>query len=241
MRLYMNVPRAAIPAAPHKMGLESKAKTLERLIADKALNAVAIDMIAGPSEILIIADGKNDPAHLAADMLAQSEHDKLASAILITDSQDLAERVSAEIESQVVKLIRHDIARVSIDDNGAIVIVSEIADAVRIANDIAPEHLELCIDNPFEVLTRIRNAGSVFLGRHSPEALGDYYAGPNHTLPTMGTARFSSPLGVEDFVKRTQYIYYTDEALRCVAGDIEKFAESEGLTGHARSITIRTE
>ena len=201
---------------------------------------VAIDMIAGPSEILIIADGNNDPAHLAADMLAQSEHDRLASAILITDSEDLAGKVSAEIESQVVSLIRHDIARASIDNCGAIVIVKDIADAVRMANEIAPEHLELCIDNPFEVLTRIRNAGSVFVGRHSPEALGDYYAGPNHTLPTMGTARFSSPLSVDDFVKRSQYIYYTHEALDGAAPDIESFALSEGLTGHARSVTIRT-
>ena len=201
---------------------------------------VAIDMIAGPSEILIIADGNNDPAHLAADMLAQSEHDRLASAILITDSEDLAGKVSAEIESQVVSLIRHDIARASIDNCGAIVIVKDIADAVRMANEIAPEHLELCIDNPFEVLTRIRNAGSVFVGRLSPEALGDYYAGPNHTLPTMGTARFSSPLSVDDFVKKSQYIYYTHEALDGAAADIESFALSEGLTGHARSVTIRT-
>ena len=202
---------------------------------------VAIDMIAGPSEILIIADRNNDPAHLAADMLAQSEHDKLASAILITDSQDLAESVKAEIESQIVKLSRQDIARASIDDNGAIVIVKEIADSASIANDIAPEHLELCVDNPFEFLTKIRNAGSVFLGRHSPEALGDYYAGPNHTLPTMGTARFSSPLSVDDFVKKSQYVYYTQEALKGSARDIDRFAMSEGLTGHARSVTIRTE
>ena len=156
-------------------------------------------------------------------MLAQSEHDRLASAILITDSEDLAGKVSAEIESQVVKLVRHDIARASIDNCGAIVIVKDIADAVRMANEIAPEHLELCIDNPFEVLTRIRNAGSVFVGRHSPEALGDYYAGPNHTLPTMGTARFSSPLSVDDFVKKSQYIYYTHEALDGAAPDIESF------------------
>ncbi|MBQ7221062.1 MAG: histidinol dehydrogenase [Synergistaceae bacterium] len=202
---------------------------------------VAIDMIAGPSEILIIADKNNSPAHLAADMLAQSEHDKLASAILITDSQDLAGSVSGEIESQIVKLSRHDIARASIDDNGAIVIVKNIAEAVKIANEVAPEHLELCVDEPFEVMTRIRNAGSVFLGKNSPEALGDYYAGPNHTLPTMGTARFSSPLSVDDFVKKSQYIYYTEEVLRAAAGDIDRFAMSEGLTGHARSVTIRTE
>ena len=200
---------------------------------------VAIDMIAGPSEILIIADGDNNPAYIAADMLAQAEHDKLASAILITDSHELAEKVSREIEEQIVSLSRHDIARASIDTNGAIVIVKNLDEAAGIADDIAPEHLELCVDNPFEFMTKIRNAGSVFLGRHSPEALGDYYAGPNHTLPTMGTARFSSPLSVDDFVKKSQYIYYSQEALGLVTDDIDTFAQSEGLTGHARSVTIR--
>lgn len=200
---------------------------------------VAIDMIAGPSEILIIADKDNNPAYLAADMLAQSEHDKLASAILITRNKWLAKSVSCEIEVQIEKLSRYETARASIDNNGAIIIVKQMEDAVKLANDIAPEHLELCVDNPFEWLPKIRNAGSVFLGRDTPEALGDYYAGPNHTLPTMGTARFSSPLSVDDFVKKSQYIFYEHEALMRSADDIETFATSEGLTGHANSITVR--
>ena len=199
----------------------------------------AIDMIAGPSEILIIADRNNDPAHLAADMLAQSEHDRMARAILITNSRKLAKDVASEIETQIKKLKRHDIARDSIDHNGAIICVGHFYDSVELANEIAPEHLELCVENPFEFMTKIRNAGSIFLGRNSPEALGDYYAGPNHTLPTMGTARFSSPLSVDDFVKRSQYIYYTQDALNAACDDIDKFALSEGLTGHARSVTIR--
>ncbi len=202
---------------------------------------VAIDMIAGPSEILIIADKNNAASHIAADMLAQSEHDRLASAILITDSGQFAESVACEIEAQCAKLARHDIASESITKNGAIVLVKNLDEAAEIANDIAPEHLELCVVNPFEFMTKIRNAGSVFLGRHSPEALGDYYAGANHTLPTMGTARFSSPLSVEDFVKTSQYIYYSQAALDSVTEDIDMFAQSEGLTGHARSVTIRRE
>lgn len=200
---------------------------------------VDIDMIAGPSEILIIADGANNPSHIAADMLAQSEHDKSASAILITDSETFAREVSREIESQLSVLERREIATASVNSNGAIILVNSINEAARIANDIAPEHLELCVNNPFEYMTRITNAGSVFIGRNSPEALGDYYAGANHTLPTMGTARFSSPLGVDDFVKKSQYIYYSREALAEAADDVEAFALSEGLTGHARSITIR--
>ena len=199
----------------------------------------AIDMIAGPSEILVIADENNSPSNIAADLLAQAEHDKLASSILITDSKILAEKVRDEIENQITKLERCDIARASIDNNGAVILVENLKEAEDIANEIAPEHLELCVENPFESLTRIRNAGSVFLGRYSPEALGDYYAGANHTLPTMGTARFSSPLSVDDFVKKSQYIYYNEEALRKVSDDIEAFAKSEGLTGHANSITIR--
>ena len=202
---------------------------------------VAIDMIAGPSEILIIADGDNNPAYIAADMLAQAEHDKLASAILITDSRELAEKVSHEIEAQIASLSRHDIARASIDNNGAIVIVKDLDQAARITNDIAPEHLELCVENPFEYMTKIRNAGSIFLGKNSPEAVGDYFAGPNHTLPTMGTARFSSPLSVDDFVKKSQYIYFSEETLKHAAVYIDMFAQSEGLTGHARSVTIRRE
>ena len=204
---------------------------------------VSIDMIAGPSEILIIADKNNYPSHLAADMLAQAEHDKLARAILITNSMRIAKNVSAEIESQLMKLERHGIARESIDNNGRIIIVKNWDQACELANEIAPEHLEICVDDAFEWLAegRIRNAGSIFIGRYSPEALGDYYAGPNHTLPTMGTARFSSPLSVDDFVKKSQYIYYSSKALSEVADDIEKFANSEGLTGHANSIAIRKE
>ena len=200
---------------------------------------VAIDMIAGPSEIVIVADENNNPAHLAADMLAQAEHDRLASSILITTSRSLAENVSAQIEAQIVRLERHDIARAAIDDNGAIILVGDVDQAIRLANDFAPEHLELCVEGAFERLPQIRNAGSVFVGGYSPEALGDYFAGPNHTLPTMGTARFSSPLSVDDFVKKSQYIYYSKYALAEAAGDIEAFANSEGLTGHAESITVR--
>jgi len=202
---------------------------------------VSIDMIAGPSEILIIADENNNPAFIAADMLAQAEHDKLASAILITNSENFAEKVANEIEIQVEKLLRCDIARASIDTNGKIILVENLDDAVKISNEIAPEHLEICVENPFEWLTegKIKNAGSVFLGKNSPEALGDYFAGPNHTLPTMGTARFSSPLSVDDFVKKSQYIFYTNDALKKVSDDIAKFAQSEGLTGHANSVLIR--
>lgn len=200
---------------------------------------VSIDMIAGPSEILIIAGYNSEASFIAADMLAQAEHDKLATSILITTSRKLAKDVNAHIESQIQKLERYDIARESIDNNGAIIVVSSLNKAAEIANEIAPEHLELYVDSPFEMMTRIRNAGSVFLGRHSPEALGDYYAGANHTLPTMGTARFASPLSVEDFVKKSQYIYYNEEAFREDAEDIVKFAVSEGLTGHANSAAIR--
>ena len=202
---------------------------------------VSIDMIAGPSEILVVADGKSNPAYVAADLLSQAEHDKVASAVLVTDSAELAEKVSAEIEKQIPQLIRSEIARVSIDQNGKIIVAEDLRAAIEIANEIAPEHLELCVDNPFDYLDSIRHAGSVFLGRNCPEALGDYLAGPNHTLPTQGTARFSSPLSVDDFVKKTQYTYYTKEALARVARDVATFAEKEGLTGHARSATIRTE
>ncbi len=202
---------------------------------------VSIDMIAGPSEIMIIADGKSDPAVAAADLLSQAEHDRNASAVLATDSPELAEAVCAELERQIPLLDRAEIARASIDSNGKIIICSGIKEAVRIANGIAPEHLELCLDNPFDWLDGIRHAGSVFLGRNCPEALGDYFAGPNHTLPTSGTARFSSPLGVDDFVKKTQYTYYTPDALAKVAEDVAYFARKEGLTGHARSALIRGE
>ena len=202
---------------------------------------VSIDMIAGPSEILVVADGKSNPAYVAADLLSQAEHDKVASAVLVTDSAELAEQVSAEIEKQIPQLIRAEIARASIDQNGKIIVAEDLRAAIEIANEIAPEHLELCVDNPFDYLDSIRHAGSVFLGRNCPEALGDYLAGPNHTLPTQGTARFSSPLSVDDFVKKTQYTYYTKDALERVAQDVAAFAEKEGLTGHARSAVIRTE
>ncbi|MBR4466781.1 MAG: histidinol dehydrogenase [Clostridia bacterium] len=202
---------------------------------------VSIDMIAGPSEILIVADGKTDPAVAAADLLSQAEHDRMASAVLVTDSAEFASSVSAEIERQIPLLERADIARASIDANGKIIVADSIERAISIANEIAPEHLELCLDNPFDYLDEVRNAGSVFMGRHCPEALGDYYAGPNHTLPTGGTARFSSPLSVDDFVKKMQYTYYTADALNAVAEDVAFFARKEGLTAHARSALIRTE
>ena len=202
---------------------------------------VSIDMIAGPSEILCIADGASDASHVAADMLSPAEHDRMASAVLVTDSMELALAVQAEIERQLKLLSREEIARTSIETNGKIIVTDSIAEAIDIANDIAPEHLELCVDDPFAYADDIRNAGSVFLGRYCPEALGDYYAGPNHTLPTSGTARFASPLSVDDFIKKTQYIYYTESALAGAAKDIAVFAEKEGLTGHARSALIRTE
>ena len=202
---------------------------------------VSIDMIAGPSEILAVADGKSNPAHLAADLLSQAEHDKMATAVLVTDSEELAQNVSDEIEKQLPLLERRDIARVSIDQNGKIIIADDLRKAIDIANEIAPEHLELCLDNPFDYLDSIRHAGSVFMGRNCPEALGDYLAGPNHTLPTQGTARFSSPLSVDDFVKKTQYTYFTAEALSRVAEDVAVFARKEGLTGHAKSAMIRLE
>lgn len=201
---------------------------------------VSIDMIAGPSEILIIADGKSDARTVAADMLSQAEHDRNASAVLITDSQDLAEKVRAELEEQLPLLPRYDIARASIDTNGKIIIVDSISSAIEVSDRIAPEHLEVCVDNPFDYLDKIHNAGSVFLGRNCPEALGDYLAGPNHTLPTSGTARFSSPLSVDDFVKKYQFTYYTASALSIVASDVALFARKEGLEAHARSALVRT-
>ena len=202
---------------------------------------VSIDMIAGPSEILVIADGKSNPKFVAADLLSQAEHDKMASAVLVTDSMELAVKVQAEIENQLKVLPREEIARTSIDNNGKIIVADNIADVIDVSNEIAPEHLELCVDNPFDYLDKIKNAGSIFMGRYCPEALGDYYAGANHTLPTSGTARFSSPLSVDDFVKKSQYTYYTKYALKKVAEDVAFFAEKEGLTAHARSATIRFE
>ncbi|MEE1320408.1 MAG: histidinol dehydrogenase, partial [Acutalibacteraceae bacterium] len=202
---------------------------------------VSIDMIAGPSEILIVADGKSNPVHAAADLLSQAEHDPMASAVLVTDSESFAEAVSAELERQIPLLSRAAIARASIDSNGKIIIAEDLDVVISIANEIAPEHLELCVDNPFDYLDSIRHAGSIFMGRNCPEALGDYFAGPNHTLPTSGTAKFSSPLSVDDFVKKTQYTYYTYDALKKVAKDVAFFAEKEGLTAHAKSAVIRTE
>lgn len=202
---------------------------------------VSIDMIAGPSEILIIADSKTNPAHAAADLLSQAEHDKMASAVLVTDSEELANAVSQELEKQIPLLSRSEIARYSIDNNGKIIVADNLEKVIEISNEIAPEHLELLLDEPFKYLDLIKNAGSVFMGRYCPEALGDYYAGPNHTLPTSGTAKFSSPLSVDDFIKKTQYTYYTKEALDKVAKDVAYFAEKEGLTAHAKSAVIRTE
>ena len=202
---------------------------------------VSIDMIAGPSEILVVADGRSNPRHVAADLLSQAEHDRTASAVLVTDSMELALAVQKEIERQLPLLEREQIARVSIDQQGKIIVTENLREAIRAANEIAPEHLELCVDNPFDYLDEIRHAGSVFLGRNCPEALGDYMAGPNHTLPTQGTARFSSPLSVDDFVKKTQFTYFTREALNRVAEDVALFARKEGLTGHANSALSRGE
>ena len=202
---------------------------------------VSIDMIAGPSEILVIADGKSNPVHVAADLLSQAEHDKLASAVLVTDSEKLALAVQAEVERQLPLLPRQEIARASIENNGKIIVAETLMAGIEIANEIAPEHLELQVDDPFSYLDAIQNAGSIFLGRSCPEALGDYFAGPNHTLPTSGTARFSNPLSVDDFVKKSQFSYYTPEALAKAADKIAAFAEKEGLRAHGRSVTIRKE
>ncbi len=207
----------------------------------QVFGTVSIDMIAGPSEILVVADEKSNPRHIAADLLSQAEHDTLASAVLVTNSDEIAKAVAEEIEKQLPTLSRYEIARTSIDDNGKIIVADNLMSAIEIANEIAPEHLELCVDNPFDYLDSIRHAGSVFMGRNCPEALGDYMAGPNHTLPTGGTAKFSSPLGVDDFIKKTQYTYYTKEALANIAKDVEFFAKQEGLTAHAKSAVIRIE
>ena len=207
----------------------------------KVYGKVGIDMIAGPSEILVLADSGCNPAWVAADLLSQAEHDRLASPVLVTDSEALALAVQAEVEAQLAALPRRDIARASVETGGKIILCGSLDQAVDVCNIIAPEHLELCVEDPFALLGRIKNAGSIFLGRNVPEALGDYFAGPNHTLPTSGTARFSSPLGVDDFVKRSSFIYYTREALGRVKDRIAGFAEAEGLHAHARSVTIRYE
>ncbi|MBQ9327818.1 MAG: histidinol dehydrogenase [Solobacterium sp.] len=202
---------------------------------------VGIDMVAGPSEVLVIADALSNPVYVAADLLSQAEHDRMASAVLITDSASLAEAVRDEIEAQLRTLEREEIARASIEHNGKIIVVKDLKEGVRCSNRIAPEHLELCVEDPFAMLGEITNAGSVFLGRYNPEPLGDYFAGPNHTLPTMGTARFYSPLSVDDFVKRMQYSYFSKDALAEHAGKVSLFARSEGLTAHARAIELRFE
>ncbi len=205
----------------------------------KVFGQVAIDMIAGPSEILVLSDGKSNPRWVAADILSQAEHDALSSSVLVTDSRELAEAVQAEIEAQLETLPRKSIALRSIEENGKIIVTSSLDKAVEAVNRIAPEHLELCVDDPFALLPRIRNAGSIFLGRHTPEALGDYFAGPNHTLPTSGTARFSSPLGVDDFMKRSSFLCYDQAAMSGCADRVADFARREGLEGHARSALSR--
>ena len=202
---------------------------------------VGIDMIAGPSEVLVLADGKSNPKFVAADLLSQAEHDKNAACVLITESKKLAKEVQKEIENQLACLLREEIARVSIDNNGKIIICKDLLQGIDIANRIAPEHMEVCVDEPFNYLGLIKNAGSVFLGRYNAEPTGDYFAGPNHTLPTSGTARFYSPLSVEDFVKNIQYSYYTEEALKADYKKISYFANKEGLTAHARAVDIRFE
>lgn len=207
----------------------------------KVFGLVDIDMIAGPSEILVVADGGCNPAWVAADLLSQAEHDKLASAVLVTDSEELANAVAEELERQLERLPRREIAAASIAENGKIILTDSLDEAVRIANLIAPEHLELSVADPFALLPSVKNAGSIFLGRHVPEALGDYLAGPNHTLPTSGTARFSSPLGVDDFVKRSSFLYYSPDALGQVADRVVDFAQREGLDAHGRSVAIRFE
>lgn len=200
---------------------------------------VDIDMIAGPSEILIIADETANPRFLAADLMSQAEHDKLASAILITTSQAIADETVKELEQQIKTLSRREIIEASLNDYGTIIVCDDINKAVDLANDLAPEHLEVCLKNPMEYIGRLDNAGSVFLGSYSPEPLGDYFAGPNHVLPTSGTARFFSPLSVDAFVKKSSFIYYTEDALKNDSEDIMRFANTEGLTAHANSIDVR--
>ena len=202
---------------------------------------VSIDMIAGPSEVLIIADDSANPVHVAADLLSQAEHDKLAASILVTTSKELSKNVAEQLEIQLKELEREEIARVSIETQGRIIVTKTIDEAIKISNEIAPEHLELAVSNPFELLTRVKNAGSIFMGHNTPEPLGDYLAGPNHTLPTSGTAKFSSPLSVDDFIKKSSFIYYSKKGLEEVKDKVIKFAESEGLTAHARSVSKRFE
>lgn len=200
---------------------------------------VDIDMIAGPSEILIIADNSANPKFLAADLMSQAEHDKLASAILLTDSLEIAEKTKKELYIQIEKLSRKEIISSSLDNFGAIIVCSDMEQAVEFANELAPEHLEVCCNDPLEYIGKLDNAGSVFLGNYSPEPLGDYFAGPNHVLPTSGTARFFSPLSVDSFIKKSSFIYYTEKALKDDAQDVIRFADTEGLTAHANSVKVR--
>ena len=200
---------------------------------------VSIDMVAGPSEVLIIADDTANPIHIASDMLAQAEHDKLASSILITTSKDIAEKTKEELYKQLEKLSRKDIASESIENNGRIIITNTIDEAIYISNEIAPEHLEISIKEPFSVLSKVKNAGSIFLGDYTPEALGDYLSGANHVIPTSGTAKFASPLSVDDFIKKSYITYYTKDALEKVKDNIINFAEHESLEAHANSVRVR--
>ena len=207
----------------------------------QVFGSVDIDMVAGPSEVLVIADAKANPRYIAADLLSQAEHDTLACSILLTPSQDIAEKVAVEVDKQLAKLSRNEIAKKSIESYGRIVVTETMEEAIDLANEIAPEHLELAVENPFDYLNKIRNAGAIFLGEYSPEPLGDYFAGPNHTLPTSGTAKFASPLSVDAFIKKSSVIYYTREALTAVKDKIIRIAESETLTAHANSIRVRFE
>lgn len=227
-----SIPKADVIVGPGNIYVA----TAKKLI----FGTVGIDMVAGPSEILIIADSSANPEHVAADLLSQAEHDKMASAILITDSEDVANKTAEALERRVKQLPRRNIAEKALLDNGKIIICNNIDEAIGLSNEYAPEHLEIAIKQPFEYLDKVKNAGSVFLGYYTPEAVGDYYAGTNHTLPTGGTAAFSSPLSVDDFVKTTQFVYYTKEALNGAADDIITFAKSEGLTAHAESVAVRT-
>jgi len=202
---------------------------------------VDIDMIAGPSEILVINDGSGNAAHIAADLLSQAEHDELASAILVTSSEAMAVAVQGEVEKQLQQLGRETIARQSIDDFGAIILAEDLFEAIEFSNRIAPEHLELAVDNPFEILSAIRHAGAIFMGHHTPEAAGDYLAGPNHTLPTGGTARFFSPLSLDDFVKKSSILSFSKAGLQRLGNEIIHIAELEGLEAHAKSVSIRLE
>lgn len=227
-----SVPKADVITGPGNAYVATAKKLVSGI-------ACGIDMVAGPSEILVLADGGANPVHVAADLLSQAEHDVLASAILVTDSAPLADGVETELLRQAELLPRREIAKASLENNCKIIVTEDLEAALQLANAYAPEHLELCVKEPKKWLEKVKNAGSVFLGYNTPEAVGDYFAGANHTLPTSGTARFASPLGVDDFVKTTQYVYYTKQALESAADGIIAFANSEGLTAHGESIAVR--